>query len=363
MSWQCCFTLYAITVARHLLQTYRMVSPPTYDELDYISAPERLMDMLTFLTECPVPTRSVPSHQKKQKPPHYTCTVSCSGYASRKMENSFDKGGKVCTPSRRNWQDVFVVIQGTKLELYKSRAHTHKGISKLKRSNSMQDSSPQTCSRSDSLRESMPLNRPRSASAPLVTSCIEQSTLLKEYSLLEAVVGIASDYTKKDNILRIRVEDDQFLLQCTGSSDLINWLEAIQKGANIAEPLDSRSEPRFICGPRRHRGRKIKTLAYEVFEASAPDAPLRQKSHVSRAGLFNLTGTQPLARCMNFNDADRLLIMDMISNARTEALSQNSHGTRTEKRGPRAWLQKNERFVCPILTATHPRAPRQATAS
>ena len=49
--------------------------------------------------------------------------------------------------------------------------------------------------------------------------------LLKQYSLQYAESGLASDYTKRKNVIRVRMEGEQFLLQCMDVGMVVEWIE------------------------------------------------------------------------------------------------------------------------------------------
>ncbi|KAI0760409.1 hypothetical protein C8Q74DRAFT_1208137 [Fomes fomentarius] len=79
--------------------------------------------------------------------------------------------------------------------------------------------------------------------------------LIRQYSLQHAESGLASDYQKRKNVIRVRVEGEQFLLQAKDVAAVIDWIEGIQMGTNIALDLDERSMPRGPIFPRRRRRR------------------------------------------------------------------------------------------------------------
>ena len=50
--------------------------------------------------------------------------------------------------------------------------------------------------------------------------------LLQQYSLQNAESGLASDYQKRKNVIRVRMEGQQFLLQAKDVAAVIDWIEA-----------------------------------------------------------------------------------------------------------------------------------------
>lgn len=58
------------------------------------------------------------------------------------------------------------------------------------------------------------------------------NTLIKQYTLQNAESGLAADYVKKRNVVRVRVEGEQFLLQTESAKDVVDWIE-------VSPPLTS----------------------------------------------------------------------------------------------------------------------------
>ncbi|KAJ9091714.1 hypothetical protein QFC21_007109 [Naganishia friedmannii] len=81
------------------------------------------------------------------------------------------------------------------------------------------------------------------------------NSLIKQYSLQNAESGLAADYVKKRNVVRLRAEGEQFLLQTENAKDAVDWIEAFQAAINVAPDLDSRQLPKVINLPRRRGGR------------------------------------------------------------------------------------------------------------
>lgn len=77
--------------------------------------------------------------------------------------------------------------------------------------------------------------------------------LVRTYSLQHARFGLASDYSKKPNVLRLRLENEQFLLNFSSTQDLIDWNMGLCVGRDVAMDLALRELPRFRTVPRRRR--------------------------------------------------------------------------------------------------------------
>ena len=79
-----------------------------------------------------------------------------------------------------------------------------------------------------------PDSRRRSGSAPLaghsasgtrIASHFQQNQLIKQYSLQNSESGLAADYLKRRNVVRVRAEGEQFLLQTESARDVVDWIE------------------------------------------------------------------------------------------------------------------------------------------
>ncbi|KAI0701381.1 hypothetical protein BC835DRAFT_1264902 [Cytidiella melzeri] len=84
--------------------------------------------------------------------------------------------------------------------------------------------------------------------------CVDQELdgkdLLRQYSMHNTESGLASDYTKRKNVIRVRMEGEQFLLQARDVPAVIDWIEGIQAATNIALDLDERPMPKGPMFPR-----------------------------------------------------------------------------------------------------------------
>ncbi|WVO12845.1 hypothetical protein L204_100453 [Cryptococcus depauperatus] len=93
-----------------------------------------------------------------------------------------------------------------------------------------------------------------SITTPL-SSHFQHNVLVKQYSLNKTESGLAADYHKRNNVVRIRADGEQFLLQTESARDTIDWVEAFQAATNVAKDLDERLMPKIITLPRRRRRR------------------------------------------------------------------------------------------------------------
>lgn len=79
--------------------------------------------------------------------------------------------------------------------------------------------------------------------------------LIRAYTLQNAESGLGNDYIKRRNVIRVRLEGEQFLLQAPDVPSVVEWIEALHAGTNIALDLDQRTMPRGPMFPRRRRRR------------------------------------------------------------------------------------------------------------
>ncbi|KAH8828955.1 hypothetical protein DL96DRAFT_1596088 [Flagelloscypha sp. PMI_526] len=84
----------------------------------------------------------------------------------------------------------------------------------------------------------------------------EPSDLIRAYTLQHAESGLGNDYVKRRNVIRIRMEGEQFLVQATHVSEVVEWIEGLHAAANIALDLDERPMPKGPLFPRRRRRRR-----------------------------------------------------------------------------------------------------------
>lgn len=83
----------------------------------------------------------------------------------------------------------------------------------------------------------------------------EEQNLLHSYALHHAESGLGTDYVKRQNVIRIRMEGQQFLLQAPDVASVVDWIEGFQAAANISQDLDERPMPKGPLFPRRRRRR------------------------------------------------------------------------------------------------------------
>ena len=79
--------------------------------------------------------------------------------------------------------------------------------------------------------------------------------LVRLYSLQHAKIGIASDYTKRKNVFRLRLETEQILILFRSVTEVIEWNLGITVGKDLAFDLSDRELPLYPtvpCGRRNN---------------------------------------------------------------------------------------------------------------
>lgn len=94
--------------------------------------------------------------------------------------------------------------------------------------------------------------------------CIRNLSIFKNpirsYSLQHCKIGLAVDYKKRTNVLRVRAETEQMLLHFNNANDLINWNLAINIGKDLSLDINDRELPKYRTVPRRRRNRLYDTI-------------------------------------------------------------------------------------------------------
>ncbi|KAG6377564.1 hypothetical protein JVT61DRAFT_15380 [Boletus reticuloceps] len=88
-----------------------------------------------------------------------------------------------------------------------------------------------------------------------------KSDLMRAYTLQHAESGLGNDYLKRKNVIRVRLEGEQFLLQAPDIPAVVEWIEGLHAGTNIALDIDQRQMPRGPMFPRRRRRRTRRAQA------------------------------------------------------------------------------------------------------
>lgn len=209
----------------------------------------------------------------KETLPRYSCTVHLEGFLPRKME--YDAPGK---PSlNHSWQSVYFVIHGTLLHLYgvdleqfysanhsladewalEPADHVHTTPRSLPlETEHGSDDDMQEPSKVPTVPKPNTLHMENFEKQPTTLEDALKRSHLWTYTLAGSECGYAADYTKRANVVRIRVQGEQFIVQACDSYHVVELIEALQASANICADLDTRTLPKFLTLPRRRRRRQ-----------------------------------------------------------------------------------------------------------
>lgn len=89
--------------------------------------------------------------------------------------------------------------------------------------------------------------------SPKLSKNDKQKQLIRSYSLQHARIGLASDYLKRPNVLRVRLENEQLLLSFSSTRELVEWNLGLSVGRDVSMDLVDREVPRYRTVPRRRR--------------------------------------------------------------------------------------------------------------
>lgn len=142
----------------------------------------------------------------------------------------------------------------------------------------------------------------------------QQKYLLRSYSLQHAKIGLASDYPKKPNVLRLRLENEQFLLHFNHPQEMIDWNLALSVGRDVSSDILIREMPRYRTVPRRRRNRSNLTSDLSLFNAMIT---VKRKSRPSLEGdriknkFWSFRGMLSLNSGKHTNSEDELKIQKL----------------------------------------------------
>ena len=229
----------------------------------------------------------MPREGEEELPP-YQCTVHMEGYLPCKMENRTADTGMA-----RGWDFMYFVVHGTALYMYKTNVSlfyrpnmtpTHawnlnnsEGVLVHKQPCNAEDVLDDnhvavdelSMSLEERVKQGIELGRSFASyqapsHAPRVPNQEERTRFVDmlekhhfhTYSMDGAQCGYAADYTKRPCVIRIKVANNQFLIQTRNNHHLVDWIEALQGSTNVSTDLDCRPMPKFVTLPRRRRHRR-----------------------------------------------------------------------------------------------------------
>lgn len=187
----------------------------------------------------------------------------------------------------RAWRQVVIELNLTQLNVYAIPTHLEAAIQLMATDTPHCTYSPHEVS--------LALTRPRDLLMHRHCTGLgifDLRRLIRLYSLQHAKVGLASDYKKKVNVLRVRIELEQLLFGFNGVEELIEWHTALGVGRDLALDLSEREMPKYRTVPRRRRRRRL-SLTESTTRARSQSDPTAIFRRIKKK--FSLTNLQMLA--------------------------------------------------------------------
>lgn len=195
------------------------------------------------------PQAQPPAYTPRQKAeritdalPSYSCSVLFEGPLGYKTEyaNIFEKP---CSKDRQ-WQDVYVILRGTQLNIYRLKTTFFSKSKKPAPGRLLRSYSLQHAELGLALDFKKTDLIPKSPLAKLVPLNARQAVYQTDPHLFWPV---------REHVIRLRLETDQFLFCAAEQEGMLDWIEQLCAAVDISPPLDDRSEPRYRSLPRRGR--------------------------------------------------------------------------------------------------------------
>ncbi|OJD35358.1 ph domain-containing protein [Diplodia corticola] len=174
--------------------------------------------------------------------PSYSCSVLFEGPLGIKTEciNFFDKP----CPKERQWQDVYAILRGTQLNIYRLKTTLFSKSKKPAPGKLLRTYSLQHAELGLALDFKKTDLVPKSPLAKLVPLNSRQAVYQTDPHLFWPI---------REHVMRLRLEADQFLLCAAEQEGMLDWIENLCAAVDISPPLEDRSEPRYRSLPRRGR--------------------------------------------------------------------------------------------------------------
>ncbi|CAK7903164.1 hypothetical protein CAAN1_16S00870 [[Candida] anglica] len=248
------------------------VAPPEYESLPPGGCPK-------YPIMGPIETSA--SSFQSETLPDYTPTIYKIGMVSRKCEwlSPYEPS------TTRSWRNMVMELNSTQLNFYSIPSNLEAHLSHFRGSGS-QGEVPYTdmdnfnstltdnediefykmCQRvgiipsdgTDNASNQSGSNIRRNSSSTSISSrgnIKNNKFLVRTYTLQHARIGLATDYKKRSNVLRIRVESEQILIDFGVTKTLIDWNLALGIGKDVSLDISERELPRYRTVPRRRRNR------------------------------------------------------------------------------------------------------------
>lgn len=231
-------------------------------------------------TELQVPAPSPPSALPRSRPPVPPPPPTSSSRSRLGLVNFLKPGrthhrstSDMQVPTRpRSPRASLNIPTGTSSSNTSSRSHSPvTPFSGSTMSLSSHNSTPQSVPTTSSSSHFRSGQRGDSIDGSMVSTDLKPMDLIRAYTMQHAESGLGNDYVKRKNVIRVRVEGEQFLFQAKNVADVVAWIEVcgislrclalahlaaiaasqgLQASANIALDLDERPMPKGPLFPR-----------------------------------------------------------------------------------------------------------------
>lgn len=250
--------------------------------------------------------------------PEYSPTVYKIGVVARKVEwlSPYEPS------AARSWKHVIIELNSTQLNFYSipgplethllsfkameshERGFNEKEEEEVKCLNSILTSHADLQFFKFAQRLNLLSDDDSSGSTPslnLSKSKIKNKKLLRSYSLQHARMGLATDYKKRANVVRVRIESEQLLLNFGSTQELIDWHLAFSSGRDVSLDILQRELPRERTLPRRRR---------------------RSRSRRNSQGSAFMSGSDPSRTLSNLSTGEGNKIKDKVLRFKSKFLSR-----------------------------------------
>ncbi|CAI5759918.1 unnamed protein product [Candida verbasci] len=218
--------------------------------------------------------------QNSIKPPSYSPAIYKIGVVSRKVEwvNPYELS------TNRSWKFYIMELNSTQLNFYSIPSNLELQVLNFRTNSSLKTNDFNEDKNSIFTNEFdyQFYNFVNELGLLDHSNSITKKSLVRTYSLQYSRIGLATDYKKKANVLRLRIENEQILLNFSTTEELINWNLSINIGKDVAVDLSDRELPRYRTVPRRRRRRNDSPSISNVHLSSATISRLRSVSDSSK---------------------------------------------------------------------------------
>jgi hypothetical protein len=217
-------------------QTFKTRSDPLPPPPSYSSAPYQRRGIQSSVL-------SPSSHPALEPLPKYHCTLSFNGLLDLRRE--FTSPFEISID--KSWHSVHAVITGPQLSIYRATKPIFKGGAwkpgRLLRTYTLQHAEVGMALdwKGDELVPKAPWIR-------LLSKGSQKRLWESDPSKFEPV---------RQFVLRLRVETEQLILCAPTQESMLDWIEQISAGLDLAMPLEDRSMPRYRSLPRRSRRQRL----------------------------------------------------------------------------------------------------------